>query len=74
MGAGYSSQRKNVSNMSILNVVLQESALLLLVLLPLAHLKRQNKRGDSGISNLAVNEKGYLEEITGNYSDQHHMR
>lgn len=71
---GYSSPAQNISNMSILSVVLQESALLLLVLLPLAHLKRHNKRGDSGISNLAVNEKGYLEEITGNYSDEHHMK
>lgn len=60
--------------MSILNVVFQESALVILVLLPLAHLKKQKGKGSSGISNLAVNEKGYLEEITGKYSNQHHMK
>jgi hypothetical protein len=55
--------------MDTVYTALQISALILAIILPVASRKKKNSASE--MSNLAVNEKGFLEEIVKDPFDQH---
>jgi hypothetical protein len=57
--------------MTAFYIVLKISALLLVILLPLFVPQRKKKESLTGISNLAVNEHGYLEKVAEGFTDHH---
>jgi hypothetical protein len=58
--------------MTTLYTVLEVCALLAVIVLPLGGPKRRAIKTQTGISNILVNEEGYLEYSVDHDTDQHH--
>jgi hypothetical protein len=57
--------------MVIFYIVLKVSALIAIIVLPLTGPKKKKTAVVKAISNLSVNENGYLEHFAGNSADHH---
>jgi hypothetical protein len=57
--------------MTAFYTILKIAALLAVVLLPLIGPKKKKIKRDSGLSRLAINERGFLEPFTGHPVERH---
>ena len=58
--------------MSAIYIILKVSALLAIIIIPLFGPKKRKSPASGGLSNLAVNESGYLETFSGS-TEKHHL-